>query len=91
MADEIAIAQYKALCERLSAPPKEPEPELSRISKRQEYWQDRANDLSLQYKKSMAVVELDHDHYQVHPLSVCGKNHVYVAEYVAPSVGEKVV
>ena len=70
MSEQQAIEKYIAMGERMSNP----------TSKRQ-YWQDRADELALKCKASMAVVKVG-DHYQVWPVSKAGSNHEYIAEYV---------
>ena len=55
---------------------------IVKISAQQQYWQDQAIKSALNQKASMAVIEVDHDHFQVWPLEKFGTNNVFVAEYV---------
>jgi len=66
MADELAIAQYIELCERLTTP-------VTKLSKQQEYWRDRANDLAAKFNKIMCVVEVDKDNFQVWSKAIVDK------------------
>lgn len=50
------------------------------VNSKSQYWQDRADELALKCKASMAVVKVG-DHYQVWPVSKAGSNHEYIAEY----------
>ena len=71
MTEQQAIERYKALGDRLSAP---------NITSKSQYWQDRADELALKCKASMAVVKVG-EHYQIWPTSKAGSNHEYIAEY----------
>lgn len=53
---------------------------MSEITSKNQYWRDRADELALKCKTSMAVVKVG-DHYQVWPVSKAGSNHEYIAEY----------
>ena len=65
MTEQQAIEKYIAMGERTS---------------KSQYWQDRADELALKCKASMAVVKVG-DHYQIWPTSKAGSNHEYIAEY----------
>ena len=71
MTEQQAIERYKALGDRLSAP---------NVTSKSQYWQERADELALKCKVSMAVVKAG-DHCQVWPVSKAGNNHEYIAEY----------
>jgi hypothetical protein len=68
--DESAIEKFIQLGERVCKP--------SQLQKAKE----SAHNLALSEEMSMAVVELDRNHYQVWSVVKAGKDAVYVAEYV---------
>ena len=65
MTEQQAIEKYIAMGERTS---------------KSQYWQERADELALKCRASMAVVKVG-DHYQIWPTSKAGSNHEYIAEY----------
>ena len=65
MSEQQAIEKYIAMGERTS---------------KSQYWQERADELALKCRASMAVVKVG-DHYQIWPTSKAGSNHEYIAEY----------
>lgn len=69
--DDKAISDFYRMAERLDKP---------KISLQQRYWQNKADELALKCKMSMAVVKTG-DHCQVWPVSKCGRQHDYIAEY----------
>lgn len=74
MTEQQAIERYKALGDRLSAP---------NVTSKSQYWQDRADELALKCKASLAVVRIG-DHYQVWNKTIadkCGADYEYIAEY----------
>ena len=56
----------------------------TKISKQQQYWQDRADSLAMLTKKTMVVIQTGADHFQVWNKNLIGKNMdwVYCTEEV---------
>ena len=72
MSEQQAIEKYIAMGER-----------LSNSTSKSQYWHDRADELAVKCKASMAVVKVG-DHYQVWNKSIadkCGADCDYIAEY----------
>jgi len=69
--NEQAKTTYINLAERMDKP---------KISKQQQYWQERADSLYMLTKKTMVVVSLGHDNWQVWGKNIadkCGAEYVY--------------
>ena len=77
MNDSKAISDFYRMADNLDKP-------KLKISQQEQYWRDRADELAIKCKASMAVVKVG-DHCQVWPVSKCGSNHDYIAEYTGGS------